>query len=198
MRIILRSMLIVCMVFLWLMSCERADMETFATEIPIQSGVLIFNAQMTTGNIGGRLGADNLCNVSLQSHNLVFKEFSRAKAFISVDELDTIRYVLPVEYWYLPVYGIGGSMGFTQISANWIDLWDGTIDNNLSVALGLTTVWWSGSYPDGSLWVGGTCNGWTSDTAGGIYGDNASISGSWLYAASGTCGSAYQLLCVAY
>ncbi len=181
------------------MSCERADMYNIASEIPVESVVLIYSAGTYTGNLGGRIGADNICKTNLQAKNLVWKEFTRTKALISTGEFDSMRNVLPIDYWYLPVYGLTGSGGPALLADNWNSLWDGSIDATLAVAVGISTNWWNGSYSDGSYYDGGTCNGWTDDLAAtGINGDYAVTTWAWIYFANSACTNTYNLLCIAF
>ncbi len=180
-------------------SCNRADMFDAASEIPIQSAVFIYEAGLHTGNMGGRLGADSLCRMNLQVNNFLSKDITRARALISTSEIDSIRNALPVDYWYLPVYGMNGGNGTTLLADNWNSLWDGSIDTTLAVAVGISTRWWNGSNSDGSYYPGGTCNDWTDESsATGINGDNAVTTWAWVYFGNSACNITYHLLCIAY
>lgn len=116
-----------------------------------------------TGNLGGRTGADALCEGNKPAG------YANWRAFLSVNADDEIRN-MPGNYGIptgIPIKGPNGA----QIASNWADLLDGTIavtliDAGVASVNGLSGEWWSGSYWNGSLALGtqgqpGTCNSWT-------------------------------------
>ncbi len=180
-------------------SCERSDMYDMATtELPVIPAVFIFSAGEYNGNLGGRLGADSICRLALDAQYFQSGQLAHVKAFISVSEYDLIRNTLPLEYQYLPVYGLTVNGPTVQISANWPGLWDSSVDSTLESALGLANYWWSGSFEDGSFYSSQGCDGWMSTSVNGMTGQYTTIDSTWINFSNWTCANSYNLLCVAY
>jgi len=130
--------------------------------------IYMFATGTTSGNIGGREGADALC---LDASSYYYENLSCAfvRAFVSVSAADQIKdfpslYGIPAER---PIRGPGGGL----ISPGWGGLLSGSIDMSLDDA-GLFSPfygddgdipgWWSGSTADGGYNdTLANCNGWT-------------------------------------
>lgn len=111
------------------------------------------------GNLGGRAGADALCQASANRP----AGSANAHAFISVAAGDAIA-DMPGNYGVPTTGTISGPTG-TLIANNWVDLLDGSISVDLQTAgvLGAATLhWFTGSNADGSL-SAFNCSGWTSN-----------------------------------
>jgi hypothetical protein len=135
--------------------------------------VLFAEGDTRNGNLGGRAGADTLCQASkARPGGLV-----QVRAFLTVSATDQLanyeaNYRVPSS---LPIESASG----TVLASNFSRLLVGSINVNLAAAGVLPTVvdaWWSGSKPDGTVrrtFGGGaeaTCAGWqdgSSANAGG-------------------------------
>jgi hypothetical protein len=186
-------------------TCERVDMHKVATVGPPPKTVifLYYLTSTRTGNIGGRDGADGIC----RSEGILYNTFlnaSSVKAFISVSPTDEIRFLVPVEYWYYPVYGISPALATTLISDSWQGLWDGGINASLVAATGIPIpppFWWSGSNVDGSVAIGLTCGEWhNSDASPGQPGSQNGVAMNWIGppTAPQACNTNQYVLCLAY
>jgi len=152
----------------------------------------IYQATLANGELGGRVGADGICDTKKPNEMLGFN----IRAFLSVTAFDEIRdmsanYGVPTANLFLSLEGI-------QIGNNFADLLDGSIDQSLNesnvISTG-TTDWWSGSTQIGS--ISNTCGGWTSVLNNGTTGDATQTNG-WLSEADAPCAAARPLLCVAF
>jgi len=156
--------------------------------------LMLFNAGVHTGNLGGRAGADALCQASPNKPAAV----SNVRAFISTGAADEIR-DLADNYSYTKTIPVTGPNGCVQISNNIVDLMNHLIPRvALSeakvVPRGNNVYWWSGSYNDGDL--GATsCTGFTSASGYGEAGSGYNIY-QWFRIIQGDCGSSYYLLCI--
>ena len=176
-------------------TCERSNMYDLAKYgLPPQSVIYIYSINPQMGNLGGRNNADSLC----YKQGIVYHTFVKAgtvKAFISISAIDEIRFLVPVQYWHFPVMGISPGMFFNSISSTWLDLWVGTAVAPINAAVGIgTSNWWSGSNPDGSVTIDGTCSEWNKSDSGasgqtGMAGISNALS---------TCDLSQFVLCVAY
>ena len=159
------------------------------------TAIYIYSAGQYDGNLGGRAGADALCQAVATPPFPV----TTVRAFISVSSIDTIAAVVPSVYHGLPVYDHSGT---NSISASWSDLWDGTIDMTLGAAgvLPAGLEWWNGSNTDGTLNLE-NCVGWTTTAAGntGMRGNTNFVDANWINWTASSCDWAGNyLLCVAY
>jgi hypothetical protein len=116
----------------------------------------------TDGNLGGRAGADALCQAAATRP----AGYVSARAFISVSAADEIRdmptlYGVPTN---LPVVSLGTSPK-TTLANNWADLLDGSIAASLQAAgVTLQGYVWTGSDRYGGTISDsfGNCNHWTT------------------------------------
>ncbi len=156
--------------------------------------IYIYDAGMVTGNLGGRAGADALCQAAAPPPFPI----TTVRAFISVSTTDRISSLVPSAYQGLPVYDYSG---VNLISTSWTALWDGTIDMTLSAAGVLPggLEWWTGSNIDGSL-NAENCQGWTTDLAPdtGMRGNSNFPDAFWINWPASTCDFNNYILCVAY
>jgi hypothetical protein len=184
-----------------LVTCERHDMYELATlGQPPRTGLYLYYVNSPkNGNLGGREGADRICYQEGYAYHK-FVQATTVKAFLSVSLIDEIRFLVPLEYWSFPVYGINPSFNFTEVSESWAGLWDGSINNMLQMAVGLPLNWWSGSNPDGSVMSGVTCGEWhNSDLSNtGEAGNQGLIIPGWISGIAQTCDTIQDVVCLAY
>jgi hypothetical protein len=162
--------------------------------------IYLFNAGQTDGDMGGRSGANNICDTS---SNKPAACKHACYAFISSDSTHQIRDLLGPAY-NIPDAPFYGPNGLTKIADSWDDLLDGDIDETLANAGVLTSDsdhWWSGSNANGLLDI--NCSGWTTNADPGPKGmvGSADKTGSlWINDGTGiTCSTGtYYLLCICY
>jgi hypothetical protein len=168
---------------------------------PITQLVLYDAGGTFNGNLGGRAGADALCQASGNRP----AGYTNFRAFLSVDVNDEIRdmpgnYGVPTN---VPIQGPNG----TQLSPNWAGLLDGSIDATLQAAgIGAApNFWWSGSFVDGSLGTAfgaDSCAGWTTNVPSATAGDVTQATGEWLDFDLGVgnfaCSNNFRVLCIAF
>jgi hypothetical protein len=151
------------------------------------------------GNLGGRSGADTLCNSIAPPSGA-----ATVHAFLSVSATDQIRDLVPAAYWGVPVTDASGT---NVISTTWALLWDESIDISLSTALvlGAGLEWWNGSNLDGTYNAASSCTatteGFTSNLNAltGAVGNSNLSDNMWINWNNFTCNlNAGYLLCVAY
>ncbi len=134
---------------------------------------MLYNAGTSTGNLGGRSGADSRC-VSHKPAGCDGR--NKVAAFLSVDYRDVIT-GLPSRIGISDSAPLVGPMGL-QISATWAGLADNAIDRSLASAAVLPsgTKWWSGTITTiaGTLYSARTCfdaagNPWSSAVGATIF-----------------------------
>ena len=160
--------------------------------------IYLFNADTTDGDLGGRSGADSLCNSSLNKPNACTHA---CFAFISSDTDNEIRDLQDSPY-DIPDGKFYGPDGAVKIADNWADLLDGNIDDTLANAGVLPggSRFWSGSLEDGSFNTTFNCTNWNSNTdvVDGSFGE-ASSTVTWLNSESSHCDdTSLYLLCICY
>ena len=160
------------------------------------TAIVMYNAGTRDGNLGGRAGADTLCQGSANRP----AGYANARAFISVAANDAIA-DMPGNYGVPTVGAIAGPTG-TLIANSWADLLDGSISASLNAA-GISsgaTRWWSGSNADGSLQLA-NCLNWTTNAGGqlGSAGNPGNTDNDWISDGSWACSVATRdLICIAY
>jgi hypothetical protein len=162
------------------------DCDGTVDNIVLTKYYLYTTASVYTGNLGGRTGADNKCNLDSNKPSTCGSGW----AFISVNSSDEIRDMPTTKSintnsaWYFK----SGSASAAQAATSWANLLDGSVDSVPSTG-GLASVYWTGSGNDGSLSTD-YCAGWTdqSNSYAGRRGYNANTS-NWLD--SGTNGMCY-------
>jgi cysteine-rich repeat protein len=134
--------------------------------------VAFVTSTMYTGNVGGIVGADAICNMHAQQANLP----GTYMAWISTNlagQNPATRFTQSAVPYYMP--------NFMKIADNWADLTDGTLDNAISVdqngnaspvttdnSCGSTRIARTGTAANGTAPVGlGRCNNFTSSSNGG-------------------------------
>ncbi len=183
----------------YLAGCQRGDLEHFEPSPAVLQPIYIFNAGLQVGGtLGGRAGADATCRAAAQSQ-LVTMEAAYVKAFLSVNEYDELKYVVPISRWASPVFGMKTDGTLIQISADWNSLWDGTIDVSLKSAVEANmNNHWTGSTQYGTYSTDQTCNGWTDSMAYGMEGSATNIDYQWMDNGAIQCDGADYLLCVGF
>jgi hypothetical protein len=166
------------------------------TNSPLQ--VYVFSPPMMfNGNLGGRAGADQICETYLpvgldsdyQTHALL--------AFNSLDDLTSffINYNFPTDEI---IYSHDNEM----IIANSLnDLLDGNINATMRDAglLAANTIYWTGFDPDGRL-SQDSCNGFTSSDAieSGQIGNSNYTDVRWSAFQVDNCSGFHPILCIAF
>jgi hypothetical protein len=165
--------------------------------VPPVLPLVIFDAGGTfDGNLGGRAGADAICQASANRP----AGYTNVRAFISVSAGDSIAN-MPANYGIPANAPIVGQNG-TQLAANWADLLDSTIAATLDAAGSgnPTDYFWTGSNDDGTERFGNHCQGWTVNgvfATGELGLDNATTN--WLDSTfSGVCNNSYHLIGIAW
>ncbi|MBN2077526.1 MAG: DUF1554 domain-containing protein [Spirochaetes bacterium] len=200
------SLTAVLFIALILMTCERNEIYNNSDDdlLPFiglgmnnsgPTAIYLYDAGQLNGNLGGRAGADAICQAAAPPPFPV----TTVRAFISVSPVDTIAALVPLAYHGLPVYDQSGA---NIVSSSWSALWDGTIDMTLNAAgvLPAGLEWWNGSNTDGTSNVA-NCQGWTSDLAAfaGMRGNSNFPDAFWINWGTATCDlNINYLLCVAY
>jgi hypothetical protein len=162
------------------------------------NSIYIFPAGLYTGNLGGRSGADTLCQ---NARDTIFSGLpvSNVRGFLTISSSDqiinmTINYGIPADEIILSPFDI-------QIAGNWADLTDETIDTTLAAAGIVFTHWWTGS--DGyGMWIDDsvTCNGFTNgtDSYEGKVGAHDETDKGWLKKTNSSCDHVMPLLCAGW
>ena len=167
------------------------------------SGIMIYRESdiQRTGNLGGRAGADALCESSLYKPTGT----TRVKAFLSIDASDDLAQ-------FETLFQFSGtktinSLNLTEMATNWTDLFDSPDPNNIITSMFDAGVldqtsdqWWSGSYDWGG--ASDNCSSFFIESNGvsGRYGTANSITGNWIDsmgAADENCDFTRYVLCVA-
>jgi len=153
------------------------------------------NTAMTDGDLGGRVGVDNLCLISANKPGEK-KEFI---GFISIDGASDTIGSLPMNNdfpGHVPIKSKTGKI----VANNWDDLMDGTISDtlaNLDVLDSSSDRWWSGGRNGGDAF--NTCVGFTDPTSNnGIYGVADQTGVQWVENTAIGCVNTYFYLCLAY
>lgn len=174
--------------------------------------IYIFTDPVTTytGNLGGRAGADALCQTLYTNFFSFLDTPVTVKAFISVMPGDNIKDLAPGYPATAAVYGAKFDQTITPIADTWDDLWITALVpllNNIQTATDATTQWWSGSDSNGSfdnsLSTWNNCSNWTSNSflQDGQVGSLIQTNTTWIRRAifnPQPCSTSRQLMCVAY
>jgi hypothetical protein len=159
------------------------------------SKLYLYSAGTNDGDLGGRSGADTLCDNSSNKPSGV----STAHAFITVSSSDTIA-DMPSTYSFpddVPIYNSDESY---TVGSNWADLLDSSLSNSLqTMNVTTATYWWSGSNADGTLYST-HCTNWTTNSSGiGGIGNATATDGLFMIDGDGSCSSsAAVVLCIGY
>jgi hypothetical protein len=196
--------------FLSAVSCDvknEAKSSDLLTELLLASGgpctlsatstkLVLYNAGTHNGNLGGRFGADVLCNFSANKPPATTK----VHAFISISATDQIS-EMPANYCYQTSQPIYGPDGTSKIADNWADMMDDSIDMSLGAATVMPNAyhWLSGSNNNGTYDSGQIeCNGFTNSDHDKYFmlGLSNQTDLSWISAMSNRCDTTYHLLCI--
>ncbi|MEN8218625.1 MAG: Calx-beta domain-containing protein, partial [Pseudomonadota bacterium] len=119
------------------------------------STIVYVTSNSTTGNLGGRAGADGLCQAEAP------EGVSNVHALLGVWD-DDLKH-MPANYGYNPninIYWYNKSTGATTLLANsWDDMLDGNIENSGLSGTGYSGEVWTGVVSDGvGTSAGGACS----------------------------------------
>jgi hypothetical protein len=161
--------------------------------------LILYNAGTHNGNLGGRSGADALCDASGNKPDGV----TNVHAFLSVDATDQIK-DLPATYGYSTQSSIYGPDGKSKIADNWaqfIGFGPGEVLNMDLKDAGVlpdSTQFLTGSNANGTEDPGWTCTGWTSSASATVdVGYSYLTNFLWIAAASGNCADTTNyLVCI--
>lgn len=158
--------------------------------------LMLYSIGPFDGNLGGIVGADDLCGVMSQPG------YTQFYAFLSFDPVDSISTMMG--RLSLPSNAAIKSSSGIKIANNWVDLLDGAIINSFQAA-GVTgsSLFWSGAEDDtgNNTALTANCNGFTSNAAIGFgnYGDTLGTGTGWLGMAGNNqgCDIPIDLICLA-
>lgn len=150
------------------------------------------------GNLGGRVGADNICQSNLPVALVdAGYETHAVLAFDSRDDMASFptNFLIPTDE---VIYAYDSNV---VIANDWLDFMDGSLDAGMRAAtlLPANTIYWTGFEPDGRL-TQDTCNGFTSLSGA----DQAQIGNSdyddirWSAFQVDSCNGVHPILCVAF
>ena len=201
MKPIIFFLLILSIVFVSL-NCEQEDLYTFMEENTKPEKVYIFSDSTTiSGNLGGRSGANSICQSLYNSSFSGDFPAVKVKALISVNAGDQVKDLLPSNWWDIPVVGIHVSTkAETLLKSSWGELWSSPgILATLQTAAGLTTPHWTGSDSTGLVGTE-TCLGWTSGSNIdiGYTGSQNGTGTNWMYQNNVSCDTPSAIVCMAY
>lgn len=178
---------------------NRAAYQRAAVD-PLGVVYLFSTGERHNGNLGGRSGADGLCQ-SCYTNTYSSLNCANVRAFISVNGDDEIRDI-PTKYGLPAGLVVQGPKG-KQIAFNWEQLLDGSIEKSMEEAE-VESAWnyWTGSNSNGST-TSLTCSGWTNGSGFPNWGDSGShdqIGSQWLFGGGFiTCDQeAHVILCVCW
>jgi hypothetical protein len=159
--------------------------------------LMLYNAGTPDGNLGGRTGADAICNASGNMPAGVKK----VHAFISMSASDQIS-DMPANYGYQANLAIYGPDGTSMIANNWADMLDGSIAMSLDAAgiLPAASTWLNGTNGSGN-WAGlvSSCQSFVSNNGSdfSFVGLSNNTDSTWMTAGSVTCSdTTHYLLCI--
>jgi hypothetical protein len=87
-----------------------------------------------------------------------------------------------------------------QIKSDYASIWaDGTLDNSLQTAVGISADWWTGSTMPGNT-ASDNCNDWEDPGANGIRGWGPNTDGVWIDRSTGAalCSNNFAVLCIGW
>ncbi|MBN1497029.1 MAG: hypothetical protein JXA07_09690 [Spirochaetes bacterium] len=187
--------IIMVLASLGFLTCERVDMHTLATlGLAPKTVIYIYPIENFNGDLGGRDSVDDYCNNQGLAYQAALK-VSTVRGFISMSQLDELRFTLPVEFWYYPVVGVSPTMQLSVIANSWLGMLDGDIVTGIDTAVGIGgMVWWSGSNADGSFNADYNCQNWSSMDPAQL----GQVGANGFASTTATCDSTAYLLCIAY
>lgn len=164
-------------------------------ESATQSELYLFpSEEVHSANLGGRLGADEICQNTYGSNFSHLVCANGVSAFLSVDTDDEIQDMPELYGIDTELTILNADNGDAVVAGNWADLLDGEIQSSFDFD------WWSGSLPDGSIGEFGNCSGWTStDPDLAIGGDAGMTDTFWIELSDFTCDvSELNVMCLCY
>jgi len=183
-----------------LLICDASSEKTCSNgvcgeSIPVGSHYIYTSTATTTGNVGGRGGADAF----YATNKPVGLTCTNTRAFASFSVSDSIAN-MPTNYSYnnsKPIYwAIGASGAVSKLALNWADMLDGSI---------LTTMTAVNSPPSSYMFTfsdasGGlhadNCSGGTSSTGNGSINIWNSTNSNWISWSTQACSVLYRIMCI--
>jgi len=176
---------------------------TGAVMITVPNRYFIYTTNTNhTGNLGGRAGADNICNLNAHRPAVC----TRGWAFMSMNADDEIRdfpTTLPGRTGMpmalgAPWYSRTGTHAGVRIANDWAGLLSGTILNRIDAGGGASR-YWTHSHATGEVWHN-ACHGSTSVAGTGWAGIGRGefSNPSWLLHETGSCGMNISVLCACF
>ena len=164
-----------------------------------QPKLILYNAGTHDGSLGGRSGADAICDASVNKPAGV----TNVHAFLSGSSTDQIK-DMPATYGYSTLSSIYGPDGSSKIADNWakfigFGLGGGALKMDLEDAgvLPVNTQFLTGSNANGTVDVGWTCTDWTLNSGTLDVGYSYFTSFNWIAGASDSCGTTTNyLVCI--
>ena len=179
--------------FIYFLTCDRADMQTIAKYGPEPDVIYLFSDGGSTydGTFSGYDGPEEACYIQYETY---FKDLdiTRIEPLLSTHERN-VRDIVPDIYSHVEVIGIETSLS-VFLSSSWSGLWDGVLSGQLS-SIGITG-YWTGSTTSGTLSTN-NCNEWSDAGASGTYGSGTS-SPTWMDNGFDSCNNPRLLVCVGY
>ncbi|MCB0327317.1 MAG: hypothetical protein KDD52_06835 [Bdellovibrionales bacterium] len=173
---------------------DGSETQSFNVEFKDNPAFLFEANGLHNGNVGGRLGIDQICENTIATLGAPSKNY--IKGFVSIDSDDSIAN-MPVAS-SSKIYSLVGDL----VANDWATMLSTGITNPLKsihVASGVGP-WYSGSNADGTV-EADNCKGFESDSAGlfGKVGDTASPNyPNWISDVSSACSAQLRYLCVAF
>ncbi|MFW5862248.1 MAG: hypothetical protein ACOCWZ_08345 [Spirochaetota bacterium] len=180
--------------FIYFLTCDRADMQTIAKYGPEPDVIYLFSDTATTydGAFTGYNGPEEACYIQYETY-FTDLDITRIEPLLSTHERD-VRDIIPDIYSHVEVIGIDETPLTVFLSSSWGDLWVTGPTGDLT-SIGISG-YWTGSTASGTLSTN-NCNGWSDTGVSGTQGDGTPSS-SWIEGSSTGCGTLSLLLCVGY
>lgn len=167
----------------------------FCTAIPVMAEVRLWHSNTTTdGNMGGRAGADAICDADANKP----AGLPNVRAFISIDSSDEVR-DMAANYGIPTSEEIRNQDDSLRISVDFAGLLNAAAVNldNPVVGAGGTPSPWTFSEPDGSL-NANNCTAGTSTAGTGIMGNQLISDGRFLSNNTNNCTAGQALYCISW
>jgi hypothetical protein len=156
--------------------------------------IVMFRTELFyTGDLGGRAGADGICNTE-KTANFPTLSCPHVRAFLTVSDTDEIR-DMPGNYG-VPTNAPVQRRDGTIIDSSFPALLDGNIMASIDPTQPIYGNFWSGAGNDGSTMQ--VCDGWTNGTSGGGSNGHFRETQNWLFYGGSACYAMYHLVCLCW
>ena len=187
--------------FIYFITCDRADMRTIAKYGPEPDRIYFFSDGIVDDGAFSVNGDPMSRCREVYETTYSFLEVPRIEPFLSIYEQDA-RDIVPEVYWHAPVVTVDSStFAFAEVSTSWAGLWDSLIDSTMYPVTNTAGYYWTGTTPSGTL-SDDNCQNWSDNTTGFYAADgNLSLTNSgWIddTGTSQTCDVNLYLVCVGY